>query len=288
MVILKAIGSFFVRIGRWIKNTAWVQPLLIVGGIFAIIFSIPYISNWVGSWFSSGSSAAQNFYRAHEISLDGAEDGKSEVDGLFDFLNNPTGQTSSINAARRKFGQKFFLTLVQENCSSCEDRYGGFKTLENNWKTGEFSNVDGDFKLFTVYVDTLNSDGDSLFEKIYNRDDVQAMFEKAIEKLQDTFNHPYATNNSSGSAAFAEDLDKLINQDEASTPTTFLIDLTESKKPTWVSENGIREVLFSFESTGGSDDYAKARTLRNAWTNDWLTDAQSGLNNIFSTSYKKA
>ena len=43
MKILRVIGAFFVKIGRWIANTAWVQPLLIVGGIFGIIFSIPYI-----------------------------------------------------------------------------------------------------------------------------------------------------------------------------------------------------------------------------------------------------
>ena len=43
MKVLRAIGGFFAKIGRWIANTAWIQPLLIVGGIFGIIFSIPYI-----------------------------------------------------------------------------------------------------------------------------------------------------------------------------------------------------------------------------------------------------
>ena len=37
MIILKAIGAFFVKIWRWIKDTAWVQPLLIVGAIFAAL-----------------------------------------------------------------------------------------------------------------------------------------------------------------------------------------------------------------------------------------------------------
>jgi hypothetical protein len=49
MKVLKAIGDFFVRIWRWIKETAWVQPLLIVGAIFAIIFSIPYFTKWISS-----------------------------------------------------------------------------------------------------------------------------------------------------------------------------------------------------------------------------------------------
>ena len=79
MVVLRAIGSFFVKIGRWIKETAWIQPLLIVGGIFAIIFSIPYISNWVSSWFDD-SNAATNFYEKYKVSLDGAEKGESDAD----------------------------------------------------------------------------------------------------------------------------------------------------------------------------------------------------------------
>ena len=40
MIILTAIGAFFGRIWKWIRETAWVQPLLIVGVIFGIIFSI--------------------------------------------------------------------------------------------------------------------------------------------------------------------------------------------------------------------------------------------------------
>lgn len=287
MFILKAIGSFFVKIGRWIKNTAWVQPLLIVGGIFAIIFSIPYITSWVGSWFTSGS-AAQSFYRDHEVSLDGADEGKSDVDKLFNYLANPTSEENA--SARRKYGDKFFLAIVQESCSSCEDRYGAFKTLEANWKTGEFNNVTGDFKLYTIYADTKNDDGDSLFKKVCDRSDVQAMFERATELLQDQNLHPYAVNNKEGASAYTESLENLIKEDEMQTPTTFLIDLTQAneKKPTWVSENGIREILFNFESTDGSDDYAKARTLRNAWTNDWLLEREAGKSNIFSSFYKKA
>ena len=57
MKVLRAIGRFFARIGRWIRDTAWIQPLLIVGGIFGIIFSIPYITNWVKSWFAEGNAA---------------------------------------------------------------------------------------------------------------------------------------------------------------------------------------------------------------------------------------
>ena len=286
MVILKGIGNFFVKIGRWIKNTAWVQPLLIVGGIFAIIFSIPYISKWVGSWFTSGS-AAQRYYKNFEVSLEGAEDGNSDVDKLFDYILNPADPGNA--SAKNKYGEKFFLAVVQKSCAGCEDRYGGFKTLEQNWKTGEFSNVTGDFKLFTIYADSINDDGDSLFKSVCERSDVLALFEEANEVLQDGNKHPYATNNSGGNATYTENLEKMILEDKMETPTTFLFDLTSNGiKPGWTSDNGVREVLFSFEATGGSDDYAKARTLRNAWTNDWLVDSDAGKNNIFSPYYKKA
>ena len=56
MVVLRAIGGFFARIGRWIKETAWIQPLLIVGAIFAVIFSIPHIIKGVSSWFDESDS----------------------------------------------------------------------------------------------------------------------------------------------------------------------------------------------------------------------------------------
>ena len=67
MVVLRAIGKFFARIGRWIKETAWVQPLLIVGGIFAIIFSIPYIVKGVSSWFDQKGTASENFYSKFQV-----------------------------------------------------------------------------------------------------------------------------------------------------------------------------------------------------------------------------
>ena len=47
MKVLKILATPFIAIWRWIKETAWVQPLLIVGLIFGIIFSIPSITSWV-------------------------------------------------------------------------------------------------------------------------------------------------------------------------------------------------------------------------------------------------
>jgi hypothetical protein len=82
MIILKAIGSFFVKIWRWIKDTAWVQPLLIVGAIFAVIFSIPYITEWANNFTHNSTNS---FYNASKKNLEGEtndKDSKSAADLL--------------------------------------------------------------------------------------------------------------------------------------------------------------------------------------------------------------
>lgn len=55
---MEKIGNFFVKIGQgmkkgfiglinWVKNTAWIQPLLIVGLIFGVILSIKPVTSWI-------------------------------------------------------------------------------------------------------------------------------------------------------------------------------------------------------------------------------------------------
>ena len=280
MIILRAIGRFFARIGRWIKETAWIQPLLIVGGIFAIIFSIPYLTKWVKSWFND-SSAAEKYYSSKKLSLDKSDKKSSEVDKLFDYLLKYDTDATVKKDGEKKFGKKFFLTLVQENCSACEDRYGGFKTLETEWGKGSFDVFQNDekFKMYTIYVDTKNDDGDNMFEDVYERGDVTNFFETTIAYMAgDYADHPYKEN--VGGESYVTSLENLEDREEISTPTTFLIDLTDSA-PDWTSPHGVREVLFNFEGTDGSDNVAKARTLRDAWTN---VESKS---NPFCSSYAR-
>ena len=280
MFILRAIGRFFARIGRWIKETAWVQPLLIVGGIFAIIFSIPYLTKWVKSWFDD-DSAAQKYYSNKKVSLKNAEKHESDVDVLFDYLTAYNdNDEAKVAEGKKKFGDKFFLTLVQENCANCDERYGAFKTLEENWNKGSLDGLDGSFKMHTIYVDTKNDDGDNLFEDVYEKDSVSTIFEDTISCMSGEYTtHPYK-DNGDDSSTYITNLENLTDREQISTPTTFLIDLTD-EAPDWTSSYGVREVLFSFNGTNGSDDIAKARTLRNAWTN--VEDAT----NPFSANYKK-
>ena len=282
MAVLRAIGRFFARIGRWIKETAWIQPLLIVGGIFAIIFSIPHLTKWVKSWFKD-TSAAEKYYESKKLSLKNADKGTSEVDVMFDYLTAfaDGGDTST---GEKKFGKKFFLTIVQESCSACQDRYEAFKTLEDNWGKGSFlkdgaNALDGDFKMYTIYADDKNDDGDNLFEKVYDTKMLR-FIDTVIPAMQgDNGDHPYYVN--SGESSYETNLKNLLNKDEITTPATFLIDLTEEGNVDWRSDFGVKETLFLFDGTDGSDSFAKARTLRNAWTNNPSAD------NKFSPEYKK-
>lgn len=79
--VVNAIGKFFVSIWNWIKNTAWVQPLLIVALIFGVIFSIQPISNAIKA--AQQSTKELNFYNSHRITY---ENMKKKVEEVNDFI----------------------------------------------------------------------------------------------------------------------------------------------------------------------------------------------------------
>ena len=168
MKVLSAIGGFFARIGRWIKETAWIQPLLIVGAIFAVIFAIPHIIDGVKGWFDE-SDAANKYFAKYQLSLDKADQGKgeSEVDEFLTFIQNREEDT-----IKSKYGERFFVAFVQEESSTCKDLYGGLKMFQDKWadkKEGEFKGLDGEFKLITIYTDTKSEDDDTvnLFNEVW-------------------------------------------------------------------------------------------------------------------------
>ena len=177
MVVLRAIGGFFARIGRWIKETAWIQPLLIVGAIFAVIFSIPHIIKGVSSWFDE-SDSANKFLTRYRLDLkdanvvpDGKYVGKSKVDEFLTYVED--GETEKIKST---YGERFFVAFVKDDSSS-KDLYGGLKTFKDKWaaKDQEFVGINkdllkGDFRLHTIYVDsTTTVDGEeiNLFDEVW-------------------------------------------------------------------------------------------------------------------------
>src|SRR5574344_2651265 len=289
MKVLKAIGDFFVRIWRWIKETAWVQPLLIVGAIFAIIFSIPYFTKWIGS-FGWGSS--NSYDQTFQVSLEGEVAGKqgvSNVDKLTtkiwedsdlsksddDFKNNPYDAANYDTAA---YGEKFFVVYVSSNCSSCETIQPGFATLQEGWGTS-FSNSDGRaFKMYTIYSDETSSNDDqdankyTAFQRYLNN--YQEFYELAGSRLAEQT--PYRYNASLDSST---DYTYFQNADITNfkTPTVLLVDY--SKEAYSLYRTGVSEVLFGLT---GTTKYEKANLLLQMWNH---TDSDPA--NPFSKSYSK-
>ena len=255
MIVLRAIGRFFAKIGRWIRDTAWVQPLLIVGGIFAIIFSIPYITSWVKSWFNS-DNAAESFFSEYQLSLKKSEDKNSEADGLFSYLVNYNPSTSD----KSKYGTKFFVMLTESDCTGCTTTYEGMKYLRDHWNKSEFTTTE-EFKLYSLFVDQENDDEKNLFkEYFYNSYNVN--FEEVAGNMPFA---PYYVNQGGESSTYAANINSLADPESMTVPTLFLIDL--EFECAQQNQLGVTEVLFSVEAkdTQGGNSLGRARTLFDCW-----------------------
>ena len=126
MNILKKIGTPFIAIWRWIKETAWVQPLLIVGIIFAIIFSIPSITKGIQGLMNQQESDIV-YFQQHQLSLKGSKRGEEnsqaniffdnfvEAQGLWE--NGDKEGARDLLSSYSNNGDKFFLFFVQEECA---------------------------------------------------------------------------------------------------------------------------------------------------------------------------
>lgn len=283
--VLRAIGGFFVKIGRWIANTAWIQPLLIVGGIFGIIFSIPYIKQGIEGLQNSGSSISDEiqYYKDRAISLDNAEKGESEVDKL---LNNLVNE--KYDDVKAKYGEKFFLTFATESCSYCEDCASGFINLSKNFTTW---GLEGSFKLHTIMVDTTNTDGDYLFKKVLANNGV--FFENIAADFGENDDYALYTNVSSSLKSSIqssiEGISKAVNEDGEGleTPTTFLIDLTAEGSRQEIHPYGITTIFFNYttllsevgEEYKDVTGYNKGLFLKDCWKYEKLFEKDWKFNN---------
>lgn len=288
MVVLRAIGAFFARIGRWIRDTAWVQPLLIVGGIFAIIFSIPSITKWVQSWFSTGDAAVSFYKNAGYKKLSNGDNNGvgSDADKLLSFIFSEDKSEEQY----KQFGEKFFVTFVQEDCSTCSSIYKGWKTAKDNWgkstgfksvkntKTGEvvYANK-GDFKMYTIFVDQTNDDSKNYFTLLHDK-----VYSAQWADLS-TLENPYKTNNSSisydglasseeedlsGGSVFTSPTTLLFDREFAETSSIDLLNKGYSANNEAIAKYGISEILFDIPDKAGQaagTPLAKARTIWDCW-----------------------
>lgn len=297
MIILKAIGAFFVKIWRWIRETAWVQPLLIVGAIFAVIFSIPYIMSWVESWQLSGAGA---FYNSYSVSLDGETldaDSSSEADALTKMVyqysvtlpEEKGTQDIDYSDIINEYGEKFYIAYVKDDNSESENAEKGFKFLEEHWDNSYYNltphdDSELDFKLYVINASEESSNDDDY--------DVTAngisAFERYLTVHTDLFNitgetlmdAPYNTRASIDDSKYEA---YMLNPTSSSSsalsdfpiPTIILCDF--SQKAVAQSRAGVSEVLFGIS---GDNDSDKAKLLMQMWNH---TDAYSvDINNLFT------
>lgn len=275
MKILRAIGGFFAKIGRWIRDTAWVQPLLIVGGIFAIIFSIPYIVNGVKSWFDSGN-ASETYYLSFKKSMEGAEHKDSEADKLLDYVENREHGTAS-QADIDKYGDQFFISFVQKSCAGCETVQPGYETLQKNWNKNEFvpdvsNGISSTYSLYTIFIDEITDDELSGTETTFTRYfwmNHSSFFENAVTAVED---RPYYAYMGGVSSVYANLVNSIGEVESFQTPTTFMIDFGSPEHGPY----GIMDIIFNFDGKdGGTSSYALARTLIDCWNHSGVFNGET-------------
>ena len=241
MKVFKAIGNFFARIWRWIKETAWVQPLLIVSLIFGIILLIQPISQGVTA-LADLITNNEKYFNDNKVKL-------------------ASGAARNLiydKEARFKDGDKYFLVFIKKDCPNCRDAYQAFKTLFDD-KT-----FDSDYKIKTISVDEQSSsyeltDPESEMYKIFFGDTVTdnvdpIEFRDAIFSVGTAASHEYNIENyESDESSFSE----IREGEDLYTPLILLMD----KEYTDNSFN-IREALIGIK---GSTKYDKARNLDDCW-----------------------
>lgn len=245
-------GNIFARIWNWIKNTAWIQPLLIVGIIFGIIFSIPSITSAIKNAKEKNDSA-ETFYARYQVTLEGKE--------------NSAAQKLINDIAEEKLdGQKFFLIFVSSDCSACEEAKDGFAELKN-YTTSELGG--NKFALKTIFTDEETDDQDELsttpFLNFITSDDTIEFMNSTVDRVQQ--NSIYYSKHMLGKSSFADAdsvLDSISNGYEESssfqTPTIFLVDF--SQEAIDAGKQGVKE---AFVGVPGSDKYEKAEFLAECW-----------------------
>jgi len=281
MIILKAIGALFMKIWRWIKDTAWVQPLLIVGAIFAVIFSIPYITDWANNFTQS---SANSFYNAKKMNLEGetfdGETSNSPADQLIDSITANTvenfyvnGDKTTFDATAKKYGEKFFLVFADSKNTSSQTAEKSFKYLSENWNKYGYEPTDnGSFAYYTIFKDDTSANDDDF-------KDNGSAFERFLSIHSDLFQttathlaaNPYKTR-----ATITDDNYQKFGFDGSSDfsafpiPSICLVDYTAAAVKD--GRAGLSEVLFTVT---GDTDTTRANLLLDMWNH---TDAYSTTN----------
>lgn len=265
MKVLRVIGAFFAKIGRWIANTAWVQPLLIVGGIFGIIFSIPYIKKGIEGLQTDNTDYKYLYYQNRALGL--SENGKA--DKLLTYLENFSEDDQK--KIEKEYGSQFVLAFVQKKCQNCKDGVAGFKYVSshNSFK----------FKLHTILVDKTNSKGDYLAKKLIEKH-ADLFDELAGTYGEDCEDYPLYNNKASIKDSYTSKIkafsgSTLSDGEGFETPTIFMVDLTQ-KAQGYYNYHGITQVVFNYidliDDSLSTNAVTKGNVLRDMWKYQGIFD----------------
>jgi thioredoxin-related protein len=253
--IILFFSKVFGGIWNWIKETAWVQPLLIVSFIFSIIFSIPTISTWIQD-ITDDLTSPEAYYRNFQVSL--RNDEESEAQKLVDAMMDEETYQSN---------EKFLLVFVDSTCSACKSFQPAVKLLVEN--TSQYYNPD-DFESFKIYTIFRDEEFDNTDSSI----NAKTPFEKFLDRNDEFLQRMYEVGFLESDYAFNTDVPETGNDYEnfiaptpsIPTPTVVLYDVTADS-----TRNGIREVIIGVP---GADSQAKAELISDMWVgrNDFILD----------------
>lgn len=257
--ILSVIGGFFVAIWRWIKETAWVQPLLIVGIIFGVIFAIPSVVDGIKA-IDERNNSAETYYKKFQVSLRGAEN--SAADKLLqEIKDNEDNKKTTLD------GQKFILVFVQKdgNCAACTAAREGFEYLTGDGKT--LLDDGKKFTIKTIFVDeelTKRYKEDWKKEGSVKEDDqastaFEAFLDRNFDKFENFAGQAQETDfflNGGISETQIADLES-AEKNKFQTPTMIQVDFS-------IPEGGVTNVFIGVNAKGDTK-LDKAQYLADAW-----------------------
>lgn len=246
--IFTAIGHFFRNIWRYIMTNAWIQPILIVALIFAIIFGltgIPKLVDTVKGWFDdTADSKIKTKYR--------------KVIDYDDFME------------KYNSNEKFVVVFGADDCSNCKSLYS---TINKYMDDEEHRNLVGD-KIYFFDVTKLQEKIDNDLEKYGDGQEFDEKSEafKQLDTLSNILYNGYdeilsENYNDSKYADSQKEYGKYSSTWDIQTPTTcfFTSDKTDGATNslmfnmivgTWEYKNGYTDIneLFACWHLSASDE----------------------------------
>lgn len=280
--MLKKLATPFVKFWGWLKETAWIQPLLIVGVVFAIIFSISPIVQAIND-AGNASDQAMDFLNQYKYSLEGVygDEDTSDAGNLIENIQNASDAATEEERNQivdKLPGERFFLIFAENDCAACETVANGLKVLRDSWDSstsyisktnGVADNLDLAVAVIDIKEDIDIPDGENLDPFVQFARTHGQFFENVGGEIQNTFYYENGNIDSSTLQTFTD----AANGETFPTPTVLLVDFTGTKADITY---GVSELMFSVPGkNGNSGDGAVSLTLMDCWnhTGEFSSDS---------------